>query len=96
MIEDVDGEVPQRAEWTQQATGRLGIKPLDDVSSTERDERLQVRHGSEGQRSGLFSLTSCEAAVLFLNPDVAFVSVKTPVLFNSSKNTLNIFTSFSS
>lgn len=55
MIEDLDGEVPQRAEWTQQATGRLSIKPVDDVSSTERDEGLQVRHRSEvrGQRSGL-------------------------------------------
>lgn len=41
MDEDLDGEGPQRVEWTEQVTRRLRVKPVDDVSFTEHDEGLQ-------------------------------------------------------
>lgn len=41
MDEDPDGNKPQTTERTQQVTGWLRIKPVDDVSFTEDDERLQ-------------------------------------------------------
>lgn len=41
MDEDLDGDGPQRVEWTEQVTRRLCVKPVDDVSFTEHDEGLQ-------------------------------------------------------
>lgn len=41
MNEDLDGEAPQWVERSQQVTGGLRIKPVDDVSFAEHDERLQ-------------------------------------------------------
>lgn len=45
MAEDLDGDGPGGG--TYDVKGRLGVKPLDDVSFTKHDERLQWRRRSE-------------------------------------------------
>lgn len=45
MAENLDGDGPDGG--TYDVKGRLGVKPLDDVSFTEHDERLEGRQRSE-------------------------------------------------
>lgn len=57
MGENLDGRVPDGG--TYDVKGRLGVKPLDDVSFTEHDKRLQGRQRSEVRHTLLlFFLTS--------------------------------------
>lgn len=41
MKKGLDGEGPQRVEWTQQVTRQVSTKPVNDVSFTENHEGLQ-------------------------------------------------------
>lgn len=56
VSQDLDGQSPQRVQWAENVAGLMGIEPVDDLSFTEDNERLQVRYRSEvketGQRSG--------------------------------------------
>lgn len=54
MSENLDADGPQRIEWTQQVTGRLSIKPKEEVSGTKHNECLQVGHRSEVRDAGHF------------------------------------------
>lgn len=45
MAENLDADSPDGGTYDVQ--GRLGVKPLDDVSFAEDDERLQGRQRSE-------------------------------------------------
>lgn len=47
VAEDPDGRSPQRVGGAQVAKGRICIEPVDDVSATEHDERLEWRQRSE-------------------------------------------------
>lgn len=45
MNENLDSTNPQLVKRTQQVTGRLSVKPVDDVSFTEHNKRLQKDRG---------------------------------------------------
>lgn len=71
MDQNLDGNDPQTTEWTQQVTGWLRIKPVDDVSFTEHDECLQVRDRGVSERdrqSQLHCATTEDRLVHTLTP----------------------------
>lgn len=78
MNEDLDGNGSQQVERTQQVTGRFSIKPVDDVSFTEHDERLQTDTGQRPKVRGqatnfyllmMFSFTGCEETKVLKQPE---------------------------
>lgn len=67
MAEDPDGSLPQRVDSAQAAKGRICVEPVDDVSTTEHDERLQWRQRSEVRAATLVSLTCSDSYLINVN-----------------------------